>query len=590
MGALKLFVAVFLLGMSAALSAEEDVLTPVPPAVEDGETLDEEPGAPPAVPFSGDVRVRLRRMTPRSHALQQAPSELRHSPYVSQRTRLRWGDRLQTGWLVTRPSPGPSLAWAEVRRGGTAKGYLQLSDFFLLGHYSLSFGQGLIFYDHPAEFARAVLTRARGPAPDLSSGMDDHMRGGVLQAAVGGWEAAVFLSRQALNAPLTPEGTADTDLWSLREAPGGPESLSDLAAMDSLREDLSGVHLGFKVEGRGSFGLTAARARYSPSIQPVDSSFGDAHSFRGVRNDLLGADASWHWGDSSFQCEASRSRPSQGDGGSAWAGTLLKGEKRAGAWMGFFSYDRDYFARQGKGPSFEGPPQNQRGLFAGFHRETSGGTIEGETSWARFPGAQGDGSNSAPLSASAARRWRLDGIFSPFRKWELRGRFQERVRDRRQSFPGDSDRLQGPETIRRARLESQWQASSQWRLRWRQDVRWERRPLSGERAEGRSLMVEGRWSPSDRCSWTVRQYVFDSPDAYLTSGVEEIWNGVASDSLAGGMGSFRGASGERWAFIFRRKWGESIKVWAKYDTNRRWKGADAGDSRHGWHLQTDWTF
>jgi hypothetical protein len=114
--------------------------------------------------------------------------------------------------------------------------------------------------------------------------------------------------------------------------------------------------------------------------------------------------------------------------------------------------------------------------------------------------------------------------------------------------------------------------------------------MTGRRAEGRLLMGEVGWSPSDAWSLAARCCAFQSPEAFLTSGVGEVWDGVVSPVLPGGMGNFRGAAGEYYALALRRRWGRAVRAWAGYNEVLRWRGASAGDSRRSWRLQADFSW
>jgi hypothetical protein len=91
----------------------------------------------------------------------------------------------------------------------------------------------------------------------------------------------------------------------------------------------------------------------------------------------------------------------------------------------------------------------------------------------------------------------------------------------------------------------------------------------------------------------VRYYIFNSPEAYLTTGVEEIWSGVPYYQFAGGMNSLRGTPGTRFVLTVKERVGKSLTFWMKYDLNRRPGNSSLGKvnaSRHGFHLQGDYAW
>ncbi len=558
--------------------------------MEDGETLApsvQEPGV--ASDFSGSLRLRLADVRPLSDTFNGAPPELRHTPYASERVRLGWKDRVEAGESALRPSPGPSLTARDLSRNGTVKYFVALPDNALVGNYSLSFGQGLMFYDHLGEFVRPSWVQGRGAAPDLSSGRGDYLRGGFLQGKLGIWTMSGFSSRLGLDLPLGPDGQAAKDLWSLRAG-----AAPDPQDMGTVEERVEGARLEAR-SGENHLGFTAAGFRYAPGVDPPSRSFSDGRIFRGEKNEVAGVDASMAWEGSRVALDAARSHGG-GRRGNAAAGTLFQEGDGARVWASLFSYGEGYFARHGKGPAFDvddlptSLPANQKGLSLGARGGGRWGYAEGESVWVSFPAAQGDGRNEDPVFSSQGRRWRAEtGLtFSP--DWDGLLRFQERTRDRSLTPPGGLSRAQGQEIVRRMRVETSWKASASARFRMRYDVRWERTPFVGRRAEGRLIMGEVLWRPEGVWSLSGRCYAFQSPEASLTSGVEEIWDGVVSPLVPGGMGNFQGASGERYVLVFRRRWGEGLRSWISWGENRRWRGASVRDDRRSWRLQTDFSW
>jgi hypothetical protein len=346
---------------------------------------------------------------------------------------------------------------------------------------------------------------------------------------------------------------------------------------------------GARIEGEwesARLAFTSAVYRYAPEIASPQP---DGHPFRGAGDAVSGLDASGAWGGARVALDAALSSGG-GRRGTAVAGTLTQEEKRMKTWATVFAYGGGYFARHAKGPAFDvqdqpsSLPVNQRGLTLGARGEGEGGYAEGEAAWALFPGPIGDGKNEDPVFASQARRWRLEvgRTFSP--TWSGSLRLQERTRDRSLTPPGGAAPVQGSETVRKLRGETVWRPEDALRLRLRYDVRWERTGFAGLRAEGRSVMAEAAWRPGGGWSAAGRVFAFQSPEAFLTSGVEEVWDGVLSPSAAAGLGNLRGAPGERYVLSVRRRWDEGLSAWAGFAENPR---RSAGASRRSWRVQTD---
>ncbi len=498
---------------------------------------------------------------------------MRHRPYLYQRGRMGWNERVDGGWMFLRPAPGPSLTVDGLRRDGIVKGYVEVPGRAIAGNYSLSFGQGLIFYDRLGEFSRSDWVQGGGPHPDLSGRRSAYLRGGVVEINQGFLTEDVFYSRQFLDLPVDPEGDG-------------------IGVPSATEEKIFGA----RIDARGEtarLAVTALRTRFSNDVYSPDSPFREVPGFRGRHYDAWGADGAlqgeeWRLAaDAAFSSEEERH-------GRASAATLVRAEEDSRVWISLFDYDENYYAPRGKGPAFDASgspdstPSNQRGVSAGARREASWGFLEGEAALARFPSAIGNGTSEAPVFPSQASRRRLEGLWRPSPPWDISFRLQESARDRFAVPQGGSVRIPGEETVRRARLETSWQASPEIRLKGRIDERWEREPVTGRRADGKLVMGEACWSGGSPWSTTVRWYAFNSPTAFLTTGVEEVWDGVLSPQPSGGMGNLRGAMGERYALIARRRWGKIFRMWVKYDAVIRWLGAQTSDSRHAWHLQADY--
>jgi hypothetical protein len=516
----------------------------------------------PSSRFSGHLRFRLGDTSPRSSTFNDAPPNLRHRPYFSQLGRLRWGESVEAGWTAVRPVPGPSLALGDLRRQGVVKGAVALPGRAIAGDYSLCFGQGLLFYDRRAEFVRPDWVQGNGFRPDLSSVPRDQMRGAAVRAERGAWGATAFLSRQ--------------------DAGPAAATVSD-SGVGASGEELAGVRV--EVAGE-SARLAATSARYR--IELPASPDGPEPLSSGRRPEAWGADGALRWADWRLAADAAFSS-AEGRRGGARALTLERAAGDARAWTTFFDYDAGYFAPHAKGPAFDvtnSGASDQEGLSFGVRRKEVFGRWEGEAAWARFPSPLGDGTGNAPAFPSQARRWRAEASLRPDPEWELLLRLQEQVRDRYLLSPPSESRRPGTETVRKARLESSWDASPRLGFKVRWDERWERETVSGRRAEGKLLMGELRWRGGDHWSLTGRWYSFHSPTAFLTTGVEEVWSGVVSPLLAGGMGNLRGAPGERYVLAARGRWGR-FSAWIKYDANRRWRGAPAAGSRHAWRFEAN---
>jgi hypothetical protein len=594
--------------LSRAPGMTEDVLEKIRPYVEVAPAADKPE-------FHGDVRLRLRNVNPRGSAVLSADPAFQNNTYYYNRTRFRYG-RASAGWVARRASAGPALSpdngsllltkhSARVEEAGL------LSD-ALLGDYVLTYGQGILFYEGLGEFVRPVKVKARGARPDFTSGANQYLRGVFLESRPGPWGAAVFASEKPLDLRLsTSTGRVDEDLNDLREDLGDVHDARGLAENDSVRERLAGGRLDWRSPGGSLVGATAYRSVYTKTVDPREREFSNAHVFRGDESAAASFDFDVHRERWNFFGEAARSW-SEGPGvvprrGNGWTATPLFRQKPFDAWVTLFDYDPDFFARHGKGPAFAvvGAPEeltdNQNGAQYGLRYEGGRHKAQAAYTLARFPAPLGDGSGTAPIQASRGRRVYLDEEYAASQNVSLYVRYQLVEQEVFESaVSGGKDRIALRRT-HRWRFQAAGRGGPRVRLRFRYEVRHEDTESTGLRRAGHLVMGDARWTPAPGLTLASRLYVFDSPAAFLTTGSEEIWDGVYYYRLAGGLNSLRGAPGTRFYFTAKHALGPDMDVWLKYDVNRRpgdlisvqssTAGQESkafGAARHGFHAQVDY--
>jgi hypothetical protein len=144
----------------------------------------------------------------------------------------------------------------------------------------------------------------------------------------------------------------------------------------------------------------------------------------------------------------------------------------------------------------------------------------------------------------------------------------------------------GLEGVRRWRGELGWDASPTWTWRLRWEGREERE--DGTIHRGRMSVVDLIHRPTSRTTLKARVYFFNSREADLSTGMEEIGPGVVYPRLAGNAGDLRGTPGTRWVLGWTQSWGSHGRWWVKLEETRRPADNDgAGSSRRAWHLQWD---
>jgi competence ComEA-like helix-hairpin-helix protein len=557
--------------------------------------------------FSGDTRVRVRNVNPRGSSLLGAPDKFRNNSYVYNRTRLEFGDQSQVGWLAKRASVGAPLTPESLQRDLVFKFSVQETDIgpidrLIVGNYTLSHGQGLVFYDGMGEYARPAKIKGRGPRPDYTSGANEYHKGAVLDLRLGDFDAEAFFSHKELDFEVQPDGTVDADLYSLRELLGDLQDEDDVLNNDTVTERLYGGRLAYMFWDNAHVGLMGYRSGYSHLFNPKDTSFSNAHVFRGDENSIVSMDFDAYFRTMNVFGEVAESR-SSGPGveskrGRAWTVTPMFNARPLAVWASYFDYDADFFTRHGKGVSrvVVGQPDelsdNQRGVYMGLRYDGQKYTNLTNYSIARFPEAKGNGDNSDPVHASYGRYLYFENAYKVSKGVTLYFRYQ---RDSREALDDDAGApLVYLRDTQKFRYQVTWQGSPEARYRLRYETRYEDAAGESAGAFGHLIMGDVRYRPTKALLINPRIYFFDS-DAFLTTGVEEIWNKVQYFRLAGSMNNLRG-TGTRFFLIVKQSVGKAWEFWMKYDVNHqpgRLTGFPPSEdsafsaTRHGIHMQAD---
>jgi DNA uptake protein ComE-like DNA-binding protein len=566
--------------------------------------------------FAGDTRFRLRTINPRGSTVLGAEPAFANNAYYFNRTRLRFGERVQTGWLSKRASVGPTLTPENLQRLTALKYSVQATDVgpfdkVIAGNYALSHGQGLVFYDGLGEFVRPAKVKAKGAKQDFSSGSNAYLNGVVADFRVGPVDAQVFVSESDLDLKLsTATGRVDADLNSLREGLGDLQDEADLANNDSTVERLYGGRLSWQMMENASVGFTAYESHYDHVVDPVATTFQSAHVFRGDKNVIGALDFDYYYRSLNLYGEAARSRSSGGGldekRGTGWTVTPLFRLRPVSAWVSFFDYDADFFTRHGKGVAYgifaapENLSDNQRGIVLGM--EHDGSVVKSRFNYyiATFDEPLGSGTSSAPMQASQGRNIYWDNLYALNRSVQLGFRYRSDRTESNVSVPGGGGRRQVEELSDLFRYEVTWRPSREVRYRVRYEDRYSDDPLALTRDAGYLLMADVQFKPTRDLTLNARAYYFEAPDAPITTGVEEIWNGVIYPRLGGALQTLRGR-GQRYYFTAKQAIGRDFDLWFKFDMNtvpRQLTSAEStrsnqesaafGASRYGFHSQLDY--
>lgn len=579
------------LGVTSVWAAEEDRLSFEERLMEDGEDPES----------SGDyleTRWRLREVRPVGSTYLSAPPELRHNLYFLSRVQMGRGP-VHAGLLAKRAAVGPALSWQNLADRGVLKGSLswgEKNERFraVVGHFAESFGQGLLLYDGFGEFVRPFEVRDRGPRPDTSTGVNDNLRGAAARWTGGRWTLEALGSDKPLDFPLNPDGTVNANLDDLHETSGDVQTATALGNDDNVRERVMGARIRWGTPSTG-VAVNGLAVSYSREFNPAAGNYADARAFRGKGVDVWSVDGRWENGTAAGFGEFARSRTSAGMAGAAWLAGVRAGSVSRRGWTVVFDYDPTYFSPHGKAVAFavsgapQNRPRNQRGAAMGGEGRVGAWEGRFQVTTVHFPAAVGNGSDGGPLFPSRGRFALVDQTWDAGGGKTVRLSFQDRREEKREDVGGFSRTV--TENTQRARLALAWKVSARWSWGLRYDERRERIPALPERRRGSLWAVDAGFAPDRRTVVKGRVYLFDSPEAYLTTGPEEIWDGVVYDRLAGNLGQLRGTPGTRLYLIARRDWG-GLRLWAKWEVTRRAADAedrvDDGDlARHAWHLQVE---
>jgi len=593
----------------APLSGEETEAVSADAPVYNESADGDAPAAGPA--FWGDARFRFRNVAPRGSTALDADPRFRRNAYFSQRTRLRYKDSVEAGWLLKRGSAGPALGAENIDDFLLQKYSLQArgaSADFVAGDYSLTYGQGLAFYEGLGEFVRPAKIRARGARADYSSSPNAFLRGAVVEGEAGPWRGALFASKKFLDLRVsTATGRVDENIDNLRDDLGDFHDEAALADNNSTAETLFGARAAYRAAGAG-IGVTGYRLRYDRVVDPGRRAFSYAHVFRGDEALLGAVDFDFSYDRLSVAGEIAQSRaaghgvPSQRGG--AWTVTPLFSAKPWTFWTNLFDYDPFFFSRHGKGPAFsvlggEGLADNQRGALFGTQVKTRRYAGVLNYALASFPEALGSGTGTSPIQPSSARRFYFENTWSvsPVVGLLFRAQFQEE--DVYQSLMDGGARQHAVRRTQKYRYQTAWRAGRS-RFTARYETRWEEVEGRDGRAFGYYLMGDVVHPLTPALAVNARVYFFDSPAAALSTGVEDIWGRVPYYRFAGNMNDLQGTPGTRFYVSVRQRLGRNADLWMKADVNRRpddlsgiqptrssQESKAFSAARHGFHAQLD---
>jgi len=250
--------------------------------------------------FAGDTRFRIG---PSISPSKPDKNPSLKSPYdnpfqLYNRTRLRFGSKYESGFIVDAARYEPPISYQTLRELHLKKFYLRANDVWgfdkiIAGNYQLQYAQGLVFYYPYGELVRPIKIKARGIKPDTGTNPNTYFRGFAFEKSWRAFNFAGFYSYKGLYADLNADGTAKFDLENdAKNDLGSNTSDKEIARKDNLFEELAGGRVQFNF-GKGShIGATGYDARYSPEINPSYNYTNPTglNEFRGDGNTVVGFD------------------------------------------------------------------------------------------------------------------------------------------------------------------------------------------------------------------------------------------------------------------------------------------------------------
>jgi len=137
---------------------------------------------------------------------------------------------------------------------------------FIAGNYTLSFGQGLVFYDSLAAFVRPIEASVPRARPDTGTGDQNYLRGLAVSRRIGPVEVFSFVSRKELNGDEI-DGSADVDLYAIRDDYNALQTAGERSRFHAFDERLIGGRIGVAHSFLRA-GLTGYEARYGAVFDP----------------------------------------------------------------------------------------------------------------------------------------------------------------------------------------------------------------------------------------------------------------------------------------------------------------------------------
>ncbi len=249
--------------------------------------------------FKGDTRIRCKSNkpvsgTPDNYYDNNDPKSSYYGHYYEpfyfyNRTRIKYGNKHEFGFLAYRRDLEPPLTFESFREYNIKKFWVRMNDTFgfskiIFGNYNLQLNQGLAFYDNMNEAGRPLKIKGKGLREDKSTNPNQHLSGAALERRFGPFETLVFVSEKFLDAPINLDETADAYFHFWREYDGGGyvRTTEQRRSNRTVKEELYGGYTKYYIPFMADTNISALAytAAYSPKLNAGNPETG-IYTFKG---------------------------------------------------------------------------------------------------------------------------------------------------------------------------------------------------------------------------------------------------------------------------------------------------------------------
>ncbi|MQY53110.1 MAG: hypothetical protein GH154_01740 [Firmicutes bacterium] len=326
------------------------------------------------VALQGDFRWRMKMAKPDSEAYLNADPKFQNPPYVYNRTRLKYGNHYEAGWVLrhggaqSNSGSEPAISFHNLWKYYLTKYWLVMRDVYsfdkiVIGNYKLQYNQGLIFYYPLAtELVRPIKIKAKGVAEDRGTAPNVCFRGLAVNKRIKQFDLDFFYSNKKLDASLNPDGTVKQSLIAIRANMGYITSDKELERNDKLTEELIGGRIAYNFLRDSQIGFMGYQSKYSPSINPSEEK--GYYLFRGERNRVFGFDFNTWYKKLNLYAEYAKCIGY----GEAWLVQPMLKLSNFTLWAIIYKYDPDYYNEHSSATTIVGRKDedwNENGVFLG---------------------------------------------------------------------------------------------------------------------------------------------------------------------------------------------------------------------------------